>query len=116
MTEKSILDRRKGIRAQRVLSIQFRLFKKAETTKTIEDSPWHHSTTHDMSYSGISFLSTVPFQIDDILELNVVMSGLLDIVDSYGQIVRVQKKEHGAQYIIAVKLISKHLATHKNKS
>ncbi|MCK5580011.1 MAG: PilZ domain-containing protein [Candidatus Omnitrophica bacterium] len=110
MAKKFDIDRRKGVRAKRILSVQYRLFKGKGTS-----SRWYLSTTQDMSYSGIAFLSEVPFKIDDILELNVVMSGVLDVIEGYGQVVRVIKKEHDAQYVIAVKLLSKSALTRRLK-
>jgi len=97
-------ERRQALRAKRILSIQFRLAQsKAKNT----DKNWHLSTTHDMSILGISFLSEIPFLIDDIIELQIVMSGVVDIFKGYGQVVRIQKKTRGSYYLVAVKLVKK---------
>lgn len=78
-----------------------------------------------MSYLGLSFLSDTPYQIDDVLELHVVMSGILDIFKGYGQVVRVEKKETGAFYLIAIRFTKNNpmnnksqrpLAKHKGKN
>jgi hypothetical protein len=97
-------ERRQAIRAKRILSIQYRLIKNKGKAK-VSHTPWYLSTTHDMSILGISFLSEVPFQIRDILEMHVVMSGVLDIFKGEGQVVRVEQKIPGAFYLIAVKFV-----------
>lgn len=104
MNKKQFEERRKALRAKRILSIQFRLVKSKYKDA---DRKWHISTTHDMSILGIAFLSEVPYHINDILELQVVMSGVVDIFTGFGQIVRIEKKTKGAYYLIAVKLLKK---------
>lgn len=105
-------ERRQAIRARRILSIQFRLVK---SRRKNADTNWHLSTTHDMSILGISFLSDVPYQIDDVLELQVVMSGILDIFKGHGKVVRVEKKATGAAFMMAVKFIDKKESSSKAK-
>ena len=100
--QSSVEERRQAIRAKRILSIQFRL---AKSKFKDSDKSWHLSTTYDMSVLGLSFLSEVPFYVDDMLELHVVMSGVLDIFKGYGKVVRVERKESAAYYLIAVKFI-----------
>jgi hypothetical protein len=104
MVKQTGRERRQAIRAKRILSIQYRLIKSKGKLK-IFNTPWYLSTTHDMSILGISFLSEVPFQMRDILELHVVMSGVLDIFKGEGEVVRVEQKIPGAFYLIAVKFI-----------
>ena len=106
-------DRRRAVRAKRILSIQYRLMK-SKLRRRDADTNWHLSTTHDMSFLGLSFLSDVPFQMEDILELHVVMSGILDIFKGYGQVVRVEKKETGAFYLIAVKFTKNNPMSNKS--
>ena len=101
MVKQSVVEeRRQAIRAKRILSIQFRL---AKSKFRDSDKSWHLSTTYDMSVLGLSFLSEVPFSVEDTLELHVVMSGVLDIFKGYGKVVRVERKESAAFYLIAVK-------------
>ncbi len=102
MMKTSAKDRRTAIRAKRILSIQYRLHK-SQLKKA--DRSWHLSTTHDMSAVGLSFLSEVPFLVDDILEMHVIMSGVLDIFKGYGEVVRIERKETGVFYFIAVRFI-----------
>ena len=113
MNKHLIQERRKAIRAKRVLSIQFRLIR---TRVKGGDTSWHPSTTHDMSISGISFLSEVPYHIGDVLELHVVMSGVLDIFKGYGQVVRIEEKQKGALYLIAVKFVNHKKRSRKSKT
>ena len=108
MAKKSFQERRSAIRTKRILSIQYRLH--GEKAK---NEAWHLSTTHDMSVSGISFLSEVAFNVDDILELQVVMSGVLDIFKGYSKVIRVEKKSTGSYYLIAIKLMEE--ASSKSK-
>ena len=102
MVKQSLAEKRQAVRAKRILSIQFRIVKSRIKNY---DSMWHLSTTHDMSLSGISFLSDIPVHLDDIIELQVVMSGILDICKGFGQVVRVEKKVTGAYYMVAVKFV-----------
>ena len=105
-------DRRQTLRAKRILSIQFRIVKSKVRNYHPE---WHLSTTHDMSYSGLAFLSDIPVQVDDILELNVVMSGILDIYKGFGKVVRIEKKETGAFYLVGIKFVQHPPAAAKAK-
>lgn len=102
MVKQAVEERRSAIRAQRILSIQYRLVK---SKSRISDKHWHLSTTHDMSASGLSFLSDIDYRVDDVLEMQVVMSGVLDVFKGYGQVVRVDKKDTGSFCFIAVKFI-----------
>ena len=102
MVKQILQDRRSAIRAQRILSIQYRV---VATKVRGADKQWHLSTTHDMSATGLSFLSDIVYGIDDTLELQVVMSGILDVFKGYGQIVRIDKKDTGSFCFIAVKFV-----------
>jgi|GEM_PF-665039 len=113
MVKQSAEERRQEIRAKRILSIQYRIVR--SRVKNF-DSRWHLSTTSDMSLSGIAFLSDIPLQIDDLIELQVVMSGILDICKGYGKVIRVEKKATGAFYMAAVKFIESPLKKKRSKS
>lgn len=102
MVKQILVDRRQAIRAQRILSIQYRVV--SSKSRSIDKS-WHLSTTHDMSATGLSFLSDVVYRIDDVLELHVVMSGVLDVFKGYGQVVRIDKKDTGSFCFVAVKFV-----------
>ena len=82
-------ERRQALRAKRILSIQYRL---ARSKAKDADKKWYISTTHAMSILVISFLSEAAFLIDNILELQIIMSGIIDIFKGYGQVTRIQKK------------------------
>ena len=117
MVKQSIEERRQALRTKRILSIQFRIVKSRGKGY---DKDWHLSTTHDMSFIGLAFLSDIPVQLDDVLELNVVMSGILDIFKGYGKVVRVEKKKTAAFYLVGLKFVKYHprkkakkTATHK---
>ncbi|MCB9771751.1 MAG: PilZ domain-containing protein [Candidatus Omnitrophica bacterium] len=102
MVKQATDERRRAVRAQRILSIQYRVVQ----TKTRKaDKHWHLSTTHDMSATGLSFLSDIVYRIDDVLEMHVVMSGVLDVFKGYGQVVRIDKKDTGSFCFIAVKFV-----------
>jgi hypothetical protein len=111
MVKQSIVEeRRQAVRAKRILSIQFRL---AKSKIKESDKSWHLSTTYDMSVLGLSFLSEVAYHVDDTLELHVVMSGVLDIFKGYGKVVRMERKESAAFYLIAVKFIENKALTQR---
>lgn len=99
------IERRQAVRSRRILSIQFRLIK--SKTKRRQDTEWHISTTHDMSATGLSFISDVAYQMGDILELNMVLSGVIDIYKGFGKVVRLEEKTPGLVYLIAVKFNEK---------
>lgn len=113
MVKQSVEERRNGIRAKRVLSIQYRLSK----TKTKNrDFAWYLSTTQDMSISGLSFLSEKPFSSDDILELKVVMSGVLDIFSGTAKVVRCTRNPGAAYYFVGVKFIASNAAARSSST
>ncbi len=104
MVKNSVDDRRRGLRAHRILSIRHRLHKRG--TQIISDkNPWYLSATENMSFNGILFSSSAPYEKEDIIEIEVVMSAVLDIFRGFGRVVRVEKKAAAAVYQVAVTLI-----------
>lgn len=99
MVKQLMDEKREYIRAKRILSVRHRLVKRKN--KPMYDF-WYLSTTEDMSVNGLLFTSAMPYQKNDIIELEIVMSGVLDIFRGYGKVVRVHKKESGAFYSVAV--------------
>ena len=97
-----IEERRSSVRAKRILSIRHRLYKRG---MQVYNEPWYLSTTEDMSYNGLLFSSSAAYQKNDIVEIEVIMSGVLDIFKGFGKVVRTAKKESGVIYSIAVVLI-----------
>lgn len=93
-------DRRRSTRAKRILTIRHRLSKRK--AKTVRNADWHLSMTEDMSATGLLFATAEPYQIKDVIELQVVISGVLDIFRGYAKVVRVQKKASGVMYQVAV--------------
>lgn len=112
MVKQILEDRRQAIRAQRILSIQYRVV--SSKSRSI-DKHWHLSTTHDMSATGLSFLSDIVYRIDDVLELHVVMSGVLDVFKGYGQVVRIDKKDTGSFCFVAVKFVQSPRVTPRSR-
>ncbi len=112
MVKQSTNEKRHAIRAKRILSIQYRVVK---TKVKNADKRWHLSTTHDMSFLGLAFFSDVPLHVDDVLELNVVMSGILDIFKGYGKVVRVEKKVTGAFFLVAIRFVELKKTTPKSR-
>ena len=95
-------EKREYVRARRILSVRHRLIKRKN--KPMHEF-WYLSTTEDMSVNGLLFTSAMPYQRGDVIELEIVMSGVLDIFRGHGKVVRVQKKESGAFYSVAVHYI-----------
>ncbi len=99
--EDSVIERRNGERADRVVAISHRLYKQGSRHDL---SDWSLSTTKNMSHSGLLFLSDVPYRMGDVLELHVVMSGIIDIFVGYARVMRVI--ENGARsFDVGVKYI-----------
>lgn len=99
-------EQRRHERVKRALAMQFRLKKSKQ--KGVDTDTWYLSMTTDMSASGIAFESTVPFLPGDILELQVVMSGVIDVVKAEGKVIRSEEKKSDDLYVVAVEL-KKHL-------
>ena len=99
MVKQSVAERRRWIRAKRILSIQFRLIKPNL------NNAWQLSTTQDMSVGGLSFYTDQEYHPNNILELKVVMSGVLDIFSGYAKVVRAERKRTGVYYLVAVKFV-----------
>lgn len=104
ISKKNEVEKRAYVRAKRVLSIQFRIHK---TRRKNIDKTWQLSTTSDMSYGGVCFFTDQEYQIDDILELKIVMSGILDIFTGYGKVIRSKRNDAGAYYSLGVKFLDK---------
>ncbi len=58
-----------------------------------------------MSAVGLSFLSEVSYPVDDVLEMHVVMSGVLDVFKGFARVVRVEKKSSGALFLLGVRFV-----------
>ena len=112
MPKQNFNERRQAIRAQRILSIQYRLVK--SKLKKDQDTNWHIATTHDMSASGLSFIADLAYHVGDILELHMVMSGVIDIYKGHGQVVRIEERRTGLIYLIAVKFVDEKLFKKKS--
>ena len=99
---KTGIERRKHIRAKRVLSVEYKLKK---STRKGANKETHLSTTEDMSIGGISFYTDQSFSSGDILDVHVVMSGVLDIFEGPAKVVRCEQRKAGSLYLVAVKFI-----------
>lgn len=97
-------ERRDSIRAKRIVTVRHRLHKH-KSKKKAKASAWQISMTENMSYSGLLFVSAIGYEAKDIIELEVVMSGLLDIFKGYGEVIR-QTKQKGGFFYIAVKYVN----------
>ncbi len=101
INDKNYDERRDSIRAKRIITVRHRLVehngKKAE-------SMWQLSTTENMSLSGLLFVSALAYHMGDVLELQVVMSGVLDIFNGYGKIMRSSRNKDG-YYHVGVKYV-----------
>ena len=94
-------ERRDSIRAKRIITVRHRLAKRNNRKA---ESMWQLATTENMSLSGLLFVSALAYQVDDIVELQVVMSGVLDIFNGYGKVVR-NSRNKGGHYHVAVKYV-----------
>jgi hypothetical protein len=99
--QKIIKERRKGERVDRVIAIQHRLVKRGATKAK---AVWSLSSTRNMSHSGLLFLSSEPYKVGDMIELEIVLADMIDIYKGPAKVVRVRAIEAeqyavGAQYI-----------------
>ncbi|MFH1359861.1 MAG: PilZ domain-containing protein [Candidatus Omnitrophota bacterium] len=103
MTKKSRVERRKHPRVKRILCIHHRLHKRKG--KQMKDAwHWHLSDTENMSMGGVLFQSDIHYQVNDVIEIKIVMSGVLEIFNGFGKVVRVEQKKKGYLYPTAVAL------------
>lgn len=110
MIKTNVQERRDSVRIKRIVTVRHRLHKR--DNKKREDI-WQLSTTEDMSYSGLLFNSVLPYQTDDVLELQVVMSGVLFLFNGYGRVVRVLKNEKD-YFQVAVKYVDLKSPRHRD--
>lgn len=103
MVKPLIRERRNWIRADRVLSLEYRLSK---SRRKDADRSWHLSTTQEISLGGLSFYGDEEYRPGDVLEIRVVMSGILDVFRGFAEVVRVERKKMAASHFVAVKFIS----------
>jgi hypothetical protein len=94
-------DRRDSVRAKRIITVRHRL---AKHNGRKVNSHWQISVTEDMSLSGLLFVSALAYEAADIIEVEVVMSGILDIFKGYGEVVRTVRHKSG-HYQIAIKYV-----------
>lgn len=94
-------ERRDSIRARRIITVRHRLVK--HNSRKV-NSIWQMSTTQDMSLSGLLFVSATAYHMGDTVEIQVVMSGVLDIFNGYGKVVRVSRNK-GGYFLVAVKYV-----------
>lgn len=103
MVKQANKERRQAVRAERVMSIEYRLVKRSG--KRVEKSVWHLSTTENMSISGVAFLAEEDLKIDDVLHVRVVMSGVLDIFDGEAKVIRIDQGKGSKYPSVAVKFM-----------
>lgn len=101
MVHHSSSERRDSVRIRRIVTVRHRLNKR--DGKKYEDI-WQLSTTEDMSYSGLLFSSALPYKVNDVVELQVVMSGVLYLFNGYGRVVRVIEQKNG-YFQVAVRYV-----------
>jgi len=97
----SFEERRDSVRAKRIITVRHQLVK--HNNRKVK-SAWQLATTKDMSLSGLLFVSAVPYHLGDILELQVVMSGVLDIFNGFGKVMRASRNKAG-YYQVGVKFV-----------
>ena len=92
-------ERRDSIRAKRIVNVRHRLVKHNGRKAS---GPWQMSLTEDMSLSGLLFVSAIGYSKGDVVEVQVVMSGILDIFNGFGEVVR-SSRHKGGFYYVAIK-------------
>src|SRR5580698_10513514 len=99
--QNSFEERRDSVRAKRIISVRHRLIKHNNRKAY---SLYQIATTENMSLSGLLFISALAYHPGDIVELQVVMSGVLDIFNGFGKVIRASRNK-GGYYQIAVKYV-----------
>ena len=91
-------ERRDSVRAKRIITVRHRLVK--HNNRKVH-TMWQLATTENMSLSGLLFVSALAYHPADTIELQVVMSGVLDIFNGFGKVVR-SSRNKGGYYQVAV--------------
>ena len=99
--EKAMVERRNGVRANRVIAVKHCLIKRGGRKY---EPHWSLSTTKNMSVSGILFMSEIEYNPGDVLELEVVMSGMIDVYKGPAEVVRSRLASY-TSYDIAAKYL-----------
>jgi len=97
----SFEERRDSVRAKRIVTVRHRLIK--HRTRKV-NSIWQLATTENMSLSGLLFVSALPYHPGDIIELQVVMSGVIDIFNGFAKVIRTTRNK-GGYYHVGVKYV-----------
>ena len=105
-------ERRDSIRAKRIITVRHRLVK--HNNRKV-DSMWQLATTENMSLSGLLFVSALAYENGDIIELQVVMSGVLEIFNGFGKIIRAIRNK-GGYYKVGVKYVDLKLKSRPAKT
>jgi PilZ domain len=95
-------ERRDSIRANRIITVRHRLIK--HNNRKAADPMWQLATTENMSLSGLLFVSALAYHPGDIVELQVVMSGVLEIFNGFGKVIRATRNK-GGYYQVGVKYV-----------
>lgn len=111
--QQSVEEKRRWVRAERILCIEFRL---TQSKRRNSDKSWGLSMTKDMSAGGIAFYTDREFSLGDILELRVTMSGILNVLSGLAEVVRIERKKTGAFYLVAVKMLDQNLKNKREQS
>lgn len=101
MSLKETQERRDSVRTRRIITVRHRLVKHKNRQV---NGAWQTSVTENMSLSGLLFVAPVAYQVGDHLEVEVVMSGILDIFKGYGEVVRLVRHKAG-HYHVAIKYV-----------
>ncbi len=101
LRQNSFEERRDSVRAKRIITVRHRLAKR--NSRKV-DSIWQLASTENMSLSGLLFVSALVYNPGDIIELQVVMSGVLDIFNGYGKVIRASRNK-GGYYQVGVKYV-----------
>ena len=102
MVKKTGSERRRFARAERILSIKHRLYKRKGKVYNDRSWNWHLSSTKNMSLSGLLFSSDIVYEKGDVIEIEVVMSGILNIYRGFAKIVRSESTRAGLIFNVAV--------------
>ena len=99
--QNSFEERRDSVRAKRIITVRHRLIR--HNGRKV-DSMWQLATTENMSLSGLLFVSALVYHPGDVIELQVVMSGVLDIFNGFGKVIRASRNR-GGYYQVGVKYV-----------
>jgi len=95
-------ERRVYHRLDSKVNIRYKVFKSVQDLSKGKITPEHLSVSKDISAGGVLFVSDESLSVGSILELKIELPDGKEPIESMARVVRVEEKEEGKHYDVAV--------------